>query len=99
MNSRRDEFVARHFNDSRDVLARAAGDSNLIAAMVAIADAITQSLRAGGKLLIAGNGGSAADAQHIAGEFLARFNFDRNPLPAVALTANSSVVTAIANDY
>ncbi len=99
MNSRRDEFVAQHFHNSRDVLARTASDVNLIATVTAIADAVTQSLRAGGKLLIAGNGGSAADAQHIAGEFLARFNFDRNPLPAIALTANSSVVTALANDY
>ena len=51
------------------------------------------------KLLIAGNGGSAADAQHIAGEFLSRLNFDRNPLPAIALTTDSSVLTAIGNDY
>jgi D-sedoheptulose 7-phosphate isomerase len=51
------------------------------------------------KLLIAGNGGSAADAQHFAGELLSRFYFDRPPLPAVALTTDSSVLTAIANDY
>jgi D-sedoheptulose 7-phosphate isomerase len=50
-------------------------------------------------LLIAGNGGSAADAQHIAGEFLSRLNFDRNPLPAIALTTDTSVLTAIGNDY
>ena len=55
--------------------------------------------RDGHKLLIAGNGGSAADAQHIAGEFLSRLNFDRNPLPAIALTTDSSVLTAIGNDY
>ena len=99
MSVSREAFVTAHLRSSRDTLARASDDAALLAAAVAIADAITQSLRAGGKLLIAGNGGSAADAQHIAGEFLARFNFDRNPLPAIALTANSSVVTAIANDY
>src|SRR6185295_18040517 len=55
--------------------------------------------RAGNKLLLAGNGGSAADAQHIAGEFLSRLNFDRNPLPAIALTTDTSVLTAIGNDY
>src|SRR5262249_32620106 len=55
--------------------------------------------RGGGKLMIAGNGGSAADAQHIAGEFLARLNLDRNPLPAIALTTDTSVLTAIGNDY
>jgi D-sedoheptulose 7-phosphate isomerase len=56
-------------------------------------------VRNGGKLLFFGNGGSAADAQHIAGEFLSRLNFDRNPLPAIALTTDSSVLTAIGNDY
>lgn len=65
----------------------------------AIADRIARSFRNGGKLLIAGNGGSAADAQHIAGEFLSRLNFDRNPLPAIALTTDTSVLTAIGNDY
>jgi D-sedoheptulose 7-phosphate isomerase len=52
-----------------------------------------------GKVLLAGNGGSAADAQHIAAEFIGRLNFDRDPLPAIALTANSSNITCIANDY
>lgn len=53
----------------------------------------------GNKILIAGNGGSAADAQHMAAELSGRFNFDRPGIPAIALTANSSAVTAIANDY
>ena len=57
------------------------------------------SLRGGGKLLIAGNGGSAADAQHLAAEFLSRFLVDRRPLPAVALTTDSSVLTAVGNDF
>src|SRR5262249_59977708 len=78
---------------------QAAGDQALRQTMVAIADCITTAFRAGGKLLIAGNGGSAADAQHIAGEFLSRLRFDRNPLPAVALTTDSSVLTAVGNDY
>ena len=51
------------------------------------------------KVLLAGNGGSAADAQHIAAEFMGRLNFDRDPLPAIALTANTSNITCIANDY
>jgi D-sedoheptulose 7-phosphate isomerase len=67
--------------------------------MLAIAQAIEASLRAGGKILLAGNGGSAADAQHIAGEFLSRLRFDRHPLPAIALTTDSSVLTAVGNDY
>ena len=55
--------------------------------------------RNGNKILIAGNGGSAADAQHVAAEFLCGFRFDRAPLPAFALTTDSSVLTALANDY
>lgn len=60
---------------------------------------IRASLTAGGKLLIAGNGGSAADAQHIAAELTGRFLRERKPLPALALHANSSALTAIGNDY
>lgn len=55
--------------------------------------------RAGGRLYIAGNGGSAADAQHLAAEFVSRLARDRNPLPAEALTTDSSIITAIGNDY
>jgi len=68
----------------------------------AVADATAlciAALRGGGKVLLAGNGGSAADAQHIAGEFVSRFLFDRPGLPAIALTTDSSVLTAIGNDY
>jgi D-sedoheptulose 7-phosphate isomerase len=93
------DIVAAHFGRSLDVLARAAGDSEFRAAMLAIAHAVESSLRAGGKLMLAGNGGSASDAQHIAGEFLSRLRFDRHPLPAIALTTDSSVLTAIGNDY
>jgi D-sedoheptulose 7-phosphate isomerase len=91
--------VAEHFRRSCETLSRAADDANLRARIHEIAEAITAAFRGGHKLLIAGNGGSAADAQHIAGEFLSRLNFDRNPLPAIALTTDSSVMTAIGNDY
>jgi D-sedoheptulose 7-phosphate isomerase len=93
------DFVAEHFRSSCETLERAAADRALATATVAIADAITAAMRKGGKLLLAGNGGSAGDAQHIAGEFLSRLNFDRNPLPAIALTTDTSVLTAIGNDY
>src|SRR5271163_3116428 len=92
-------MVAEHFRRSCETLSRAVEDPKLRAAIHAIAAAITDAFRAGHKLLIAGNGGSAADAQHIAGEFLSRLRFDRNPLPAVALTTDSSVLTAVGNDY
>ncbi len=93
------DTVAAHFRRSCETLDRAAQDAGLRNAIYAIAETITRAFRKGGKLLIAGNGGSAADAQHIAGEFLSRLNFDRNPLPAIALTTDSSVLTAIGNDY
>jgi D-sedoheptulose 7-phosphate isomerase len=84
---------------SRDTMSAALQDSTLIATIVQIAEQMEKSLRAGGKVLLAGNGGSAADAQHIAGELLSRLNFDRAPLAAIALTTDSAVVTAIGNDY
>ena len=62
-------------------------------------EAITAALKAGNKILIFGNGGSAADAQHIAAEFVNRFIIERPPLPAIALTTDTSVLTSIANDY
>jgi D-sedoheptulose 7-phosphate isomerase len=93
------DIAAAHFGRSLDALARAAGDSEFRAAMLAIAHAVESGLRAGGKVMLAGNGGSASDAQHIAGEFLSRLRFDRQPLPAIALTTDSSVLTAIGNDY
>src|SRR3989440_12767173 len=60
---------------------------------------ITMCLRAGGKLLLFGNGGSAADAQHLAAEFVGRFVRERAGLPAIALTTDSSILTAVGNDY
>jgi D-sedoheptulose 7-phosphate isomerase len=60
---------------------------------------LSDKLERGGKLLLFGNGGSAADAQHIAAEFVGRYQLERTALPAVALTVNSSIVTAVANDY
>jgi D-sedoheptulose 7-phosphate isomerase len=65
----------------------------------AAVDLIRASLDAGGQLLIAGNGGSAADAQHIAAELTGRFQRERRPLPALALHGNTSALTAIGNDY
>jgi D-sedoheptulose 7-phosphate isomerase len=92
-------IAATHFRRSLEILERAVGDAGFIGEVLAIAAACERALRDGGKLLLAGNGGSAADAQHIAGEFLSRLRFDRNPLPAVALTTDSSVLTAVGNDY
>lgn len=69
------------------------------AVLQAIAAAIVRAFQQGRRLYLIGNGGSAADAQHIAGELLGRFKRERRPLPAVALTTDTSTMTAIANDY
>src|SRR5512133_1585933 len=69
------------------------------AAIAAVAGDLTARFAAGGTLLIFGNGGSAADAQHLAAEFTGRYMLDRAPLPALALADNTAAVTAIANDY
>jgi D-sedoheptulose 7-phosphate isomerase len=69
------------------------------ASIMAAAESIAEAFKAGRKLLLFGNGGSAADAQHIAAEFMNRFLIERPPLPAIALTTDTSVLTSIANDY
>lgn len=84
---------------SRDVMSAMLEDAGLIDNVARAAQAIVAALKAGHKVLLAGNGGSAADAQHIAGEFVSRFNFDRPGLPAFALTTDTSVMTSIGNDY
>jgi D-sedoheptulose 7-phosphate isomerase len=68
-------------------------------ALVTAIDAIAAAFHRGNKLLVFGNGGSAADAQHIAAEFVNRYLMERRPLPAIALTTDTSVLTSIANDY
>ena len=67
--------------------------------IVKVIDVITAALKKGNKILLFGNGGSAADAQHLAAEFVNRFLIERPPLPAIALTTDTSVLTSIANDY
>jgi D-sedoheptulose 7-phosphate isomerase len=67
--------------------------------LVNVIEVLTAALKAGNKILIFGNGGSAADAQHIAAEFVNRFIIERPPLPAIALTTDTSIITSIGNDY
>src|SRR5712675_77921 len=75
------------------------GNRELISTAARVSEILVHALKQGNKLLIFGNGGSAADAQHIAAEFVGRFAFDRPALPALALSVNGSCVTAIGNDY
>ncbi len=73
--------------------------SNCVEPVTQIANIMVESFRKGHSLYLMGNGGSAADAQHISGELVGRFKKDRSPLPALALTTDTSVLTAIANDF
>jgi D-sedoheptulose 7-phosphate isomerase len=91
--------VLGEIDKTLSVLQALRADSGLIERVQQVAERITAAFRAGNKVLLAGNGGSAADAQHIAGEFVSRFCFDRPGLPAFALTVDTSVLTAIGNDY
>ncbi len=74
-------------------------DKQLISKLVDVSAICINTFKNDGTILIAGNGGSAADAQHFAGELVSRFNFERPPLSAIALTTDSSILTAIGNDY
>jgi D-sedoheptulose 7-phosphate isomerase len=91
--------VLEHLVQSRDTLQAAIDDPAFAAAIHDIVEVIAAALDDGRKLLLAGNGGSAADAQHLAGEMLSRLYYDRAPAAAIALTTDTSVLTAIGNDY
>ena len=91
--------IGAHLALSLASLERAVKDASLLAAARKIAEIIVGTLRAGNKLLIIGNGGSAADAQHIAAEIVGRYRQDRPAYAAIALTTDTSALTAIANDY
>lgn len=97
MNS--NDFIQRYVKDSTASLSKMSSDTQLMSEVTNIADECLSRLQKGKKLLFAGNGGSAADCQHMAGEYVSRFLFDRDGLPAIALTTDSSILTAIGNDY
>jgi len=92
-------YIKNEIEGCKSVMNEMLSNHSLIELINGAASACISSLRAGGKILLAGNGGSAADAQHIAGELVSRFIFDRPGLPAIALTTDTSILTAIGNDY
>lgn len=92
-------FVEKELSKLATLVADIQADKALLNQVVESAETIVETLRNGGKVLIAGNGGSAADAQHIAGEFVSRFHYDRPGLASIALTTDTSILTAIGNDY
>lgn len=93
------DIIAAHLHASRDAMIRAAEDAGLLASAQAIANAIIAALQAGHQIFLIGNGGSAADAQHIAAEIVGRYKKERAGWAAVALTTDTSALTSIANDY
>ena len=92
-------FLRNYFDGSLNAVKRLATGDAMVDLVSAIAADCVTSINAGGKLLFAGNGGSAADSQHMAGEYVSRFLIERPGLPAIALTTDTSILTAIGNDY
>lgn len=93
------EKISAIIRSSINVKEQLLSDKDIIDRIAAVTDAIVTTFKNGGKVLFCGNGGSAADAQHLAAEFSGRFYKDRNPLPSEALHCNTSYLTAVANDY
>lgn len=93
------DFIESYLDESLSAMAAFRDEPRYREVMARMADAVVGSLRQGGKLMVCGNGGSAGDAQHIAGEFVSRLMYDRAPLAAIALTTDTSVITATGNDY
>ena len=96
---RSDLILLKNINNSIKAKSKLLKNKKIIEIFSQASNVVLNSYKLGGKLLIAGNGGSAADAQHLAAEFVCRLSKDRSSLPAEALTTDSSVLTAIANDY
>lgn len=91
--------IIAQLTETRGIYDAMINDVAVVTEIAKAAEACLAALKNGKKLLLAGNGGSAADAQHVAGEYVSRFAFDRPGLPAIALTTDSSILTAIGNDY
>lgn len=96
---RADEIIKEHFEQSFDVHRRILSNPDFLKSVSESAMAIAGAIKNGKKLLVAGNGGSAGDAQHIVAELVGRFEKEREPFPAIALTTNTSTITAVSNDY
>lgn len=93
------ETIKQHIEDSLQTKQRILSNEALLTQIGEAADLLIQAYQSGKKTLLAGNGGSAADAQHIAGEFVSKFYFDRPGIPSIALTTDTSILTAVGNDY
>jgi D-sedoheptulose 7-phosphate isomerase len=96
-NDKMEDYIIKIFRESNQTKENFVNEN--LTRVVAVIEAVTAALKDGNKILFFGNGGSAADAQHLAAEFVNRFVIERPPLPAIALTTDTSVLTSIANDY
>ncbi len=94
----RDQII-ESITASIDVKKKMLSDEDLLSKILQASELCIDAFKKGNRVLLAGNGGSAADSQHIAAEFVSRFNFDRPGLPAISLTTDTSMLTAIGNDY
>lgn len=92
-------LIEDRIRESIEVKEKILQDKEMVETIERVAQLVTESLRNNGKILLCGNGGSASDAQHIAAEFIGRFQCERKSLPAVSLTENTAMLTAVANDY
>ena len=99
MVSMNNDMIIKAIGDSIRVKQKILEDEGLVNLLHEVAAACIAAYRRGNRILLAGNGGSAADAQHIAAEFVGRYAFDRPGLPSIAFTTDTSMLTAIANDY
>ena len=99
MNTKLTTDIQSHISESIAAKQAILSDPQICGAIAAAAQKCVEAYRNGRKTLFAGNGGSAADAQHLAGEFVSKFYFDRPGLPSIALTTDTSILTAIGNDY
>jgi len=93
------ELIRRRISENAEIARAILGSEDRLAVIERAADAVVECYRKGGKLFFMGNGGSAADAQHLATELVSRFYLERRALSAEALTVNSSILTGIGNDY
>lgn len=92
-------YIRHHMVNTIETKQKMLADEALLQRVADAAALCVKALREGKKVMFAGNGGSAADSQHLAAEFVSRFNFDRPGLPSIALTTDTSMLTAIGNDY
>jgi D-sedoheptulose 7-phosphate isomerase len=93
------DYIRNQIEETHCLIGKVLNDQGFQDKIALAGQACIDCMKSGNKIMLAGNGGSAADAQHIAGEFVSRFAFDRPGLPSIALTTDTSILTAIGNDY